>query len=225
MTASETALVTGAGSGIGRAVARRLAGRGASVALLDVSVKGLEETVSLIQEQGGTTTPLQTDVTVEAQVRVAVDAAVKRFGRLNTAVACAGVEVMGTIPEMDHADWDRVVAVNLTGVFHTARHAIPAMDSDKRQRRSLRSAPMPVFRAPPGFGAYCATKHGVIGLVRSLALDHGPQGIRCNTVCPGFVRTPMADRIFDDLSRRTSTLGLRPSRWVGSPSPGKSRTR
>lgn len=199
MTASETALVTGAGSGIGRAVARRLAGRGASVALLDVSVKGLEETVSLIQEQGGTTTPLQTDVTVEAQVRVAVDAAVKRFGRLNTAVACAGVEVMGTIPEMDHADWDRVLAVNLTGVFHTARHAIPAMDSDSGAAFVAISSDAGVQGAAE-FGAYCATKHGVIGLVRSLALDHGPQGIRCNAVCPGFVRTPMADRIFDDLS-------------------------
>lgn len=198
MTETETALVTGAGSGIGRAVALRLASRGATVALLDQSPDGLEETRSQISAEDGKALSLRTDVTDEAQVRVAVSSAVERFGALQTVVACAGIEVMGTIPEMEHSDWDRVLAVNLTGVFHTARHAIPAIGEGGGAFVAISSDAGTQGAAE--FGAYCATKHGVIGLVRSLALDHGPQGIRCNIVCPGFVETPMADRIFDGLS-------------------------
>lgn len=198
MSTQEVAIVTGAGSGIGRAVAERLAARGARVALVDRSVDGLEETRRSIDAAGGEALTIPGDVTEEAEVAAAVATTVDRFGPLRTAVACAGVEVMGTAPDMELGDWHKVIAVNLTGVFLTARHAIPALVQAGGGAFVAMSSDAGVQGAQ-GFAAYCASKHGVIGLVRSLALDHGPQGVRCNAVAPGFVHTPMADRIFDGL--------------------------
>jgi NAD(P)-dependent dehydrogenase (short-subunit alcohol dehydrogenase family) len=110
-------------------------------------------------------------------------------------------------------DWHKVIAVNLTGVFLTARHAIPVIAESGGGSFVAMSSDAGVQGAS-GFGAYCASKHGVIGLVRCLALDHGPQGVRCNAVCPGFVETPMAERIFAGTApeereawRRTVPLG------------------
>lgn len=198
MSDSEVIFLTGAGSGIGRASAFALADRGAALALFDLSEVGLAETAAALRDADADVFARAGDVSDPEAVERAVAEAETTLGPLSGAVACAGVEALGTIPEMDLADWHRVVSVNLTGVFHTARYAIPkivdagggpfvAMSSDAG------------IQGAAGFGAYCATKHGVIGLVKSLALDHGPQGVRCNAVCPGFVETPMADRIFADL--------------------------
>lgn len=192
---AEVAFITGAGSGIGRAVSVRLARRGALLALLDISADGLEETAVTIRETGGTALVLHGDVTDESQIEAAVFRAVRELGPLRTAVTCAGVEVMGTAPEMDITDWHKVIAVNLTGTFHTARHAIPAITAAGGGTFVAISSDAGVQGAQ-GFAAYCASKHGVIGLVRALALDHGPQGVRCNAVAPSFVETPMADRFF-----------------------------
>jgi meso-butanediol dehydrogenase / (S,S)-butanediol dehydrogenase / diacetyl reductase len=195
MSRREVAMVTGAGSGIGRATAARLASRGAVVALVDRDERGLEATVTLIADGGGTALAVASDVTDLDQVRSAVERVVSEFGSLRTVVACAGIEVVGTIPEMALEDWERVIAVNLTGVFHTARATIPRLVAAGGGAFVAVSSDAGVQGAA-GFGAYCASKHGVIGLIRSLALDHGPQGVRCNVVCPGFVETPMAERIF-----------------------------
>lgn len=195
MTASEVALVTGAGSGIGRATALRLAERGAAVALFDRDADGLAATAAAIRDDGGSALELSGDVSEEGDVAAAVERAVAELGPLRTVVACAGIEVTGTAPEMELADWHRVLAVNLTGVFLTARQAIPALVAAGGGSFVALSSDAGVQGAS-GFAAYCASKHGVIGLVRSLALDHGPEGVRCNVVCPGFVETPMADRLF-----------------------------
>jgi len=196
---SEVALVTGAGSGIGRATAIRLARRASAVVLLDLSEEGLAATASDIERDGGTALSARTDVSDENQVRAAIERAKTKFGPLRTVAACAGIEVLGTALEMDTADWHKVLAVNLTGVFHTARHAIPAILEAGGGAFVALSSDAGVQGAQ-GFAAYCASKHGVIGLVRCLALDHGAQGVRSNVVCPGFVETPMASRIFDGMS-------------------------
>lgn len=195
MTPPKNAFITGAGSGIGRAVASHLAERGTRVALFDRSADGLAETASAI----GADRPLliEGDVAREEDVAAAVQEATTQFGQLDAAVSCAGIEVMGLVPEMEIDDWHRVIAVNLTGTFLTARHTIPALESAGGGSFVAISSDAGVQGAS-GFGAYCASKHGVIGLVRSLALDHGPAGVRSNAVCPGFVETPMADRIFAD---------------------------
>jgi NAD(P)-dependent dehydrogenase (short-subunit alcohol dehydrogenase family) len=195
MNDSEVAFVTGAASGIGRATALRLASRGAAVGLFDHAADGLRETARLIRAAGGNVLEITGDVAVLDDVEAAVSRTSSELGSLRTVVGCAGVEVMGTIPDMAVDDWHKVIAVNLTGIFHTARAAIPRLVEAGGGALVAMSSDAGVQGAA-SFGAYCASKHGVIGLVRSLALDHGPQHVRCNAVCPGFVETPMAERIF-----------------------------
>lgn len=195
----EVALVTGAGSGIGRATAIRLARRASAVVLLDLSEEGLAATASEIERDGGTALCARTDVSDESQVRAAIQRATAQLGPLRIAAACAGIEVLGSALEVNIADWHKALAVNLTGVFHTARHAIASMLEVGSGAFVALSSDAGIQGAQ-GFAAYCASKHGVIGLVRCLALDHGAQGIRSNVVCPGFVETPMATRIFDGMS-------------------------
>jgi NAD(P)-dependent dehydrogenase (short-subunit alcohol dehydrogenase family) len=195
----EIAFITGAGSGMGRAIARRLAGRGAKLGLFDLSQAGLDETAALLGQDGAPDPVLFAgDVREEDELRAAVDATVEAEGGLSTAVACAGIEVMGKVADMDRADWDRVLGVNLTGVFNTARVTIPRLEEGEPGAFVAISSDAGLQGAPE-FAAYCATKHGVIGLVKTLALDHGPQGVRCNVVAPGLVDTPMMDRIMADL--------------------------
>lgn len=195
----ETALITGAGSGIGRAAALALAARGAAVGLLDVSAAGLADTAALVRSSGGRALELPGDVTSAEEVGAAVEATLAELGPLRTAVACAGVEQVGTVPETSLEEWRRTLDVNLTGVFLTAKHAIPLLERAPGEAAFVAVSSDAGVQGAAGFGAYCASKHGVIGLVRALALDHGPQGVRCNAVCPGFVDTPMSERIFGDL--------------------------
>lgn len=195
MSNPEVAFVTGAGSGIGRAVARRLAKRGAAVGLFDRAGEGLSETAATIRgDGGGAVLELIGDVSVEADLAAAVAATVAELGPLRAAVAAAGIELIGNTPSTTLDDWSRVIEVNLTGVFLTAKQAIPLLEGSKGTFTAIASDAG--IQGAQGFAAYCASKHGVIGLVRCLALDHGPAGVRSNVVCPGFVETPMADRIF-----------------------------
>jgi NAD(P)-dependent dehydrogenase (short-subunit alcohol dehydrogenase family) len=198
MSEAKTTFVTGAGSGIGRAAALRLAARGDSLALFDRSAEGLAESVAAIQAGGVGHTPIaivgdvgSDDVVAGAFVRTADE-----IGTLDAVVACAGIEVTGAIPDMAIEDWHRVLSVNLTGVFLTARHGIRAMRGGGGSFVAISSDGG--VQGSSDWGAYCATKHGVIGLVRCLALDHGREGIRANCVCPGLTRTPMADRVLAD---------------------------
>lgn len=197
---TEVAVVTGAGSGIGRAAALRLARRGAELLLFDKSSDGLHETAQAIADESTAQTVQVTgDVTREEDLQRAVDRAVTELGPLRTAVACAGIEVTGKATGMDSDDWHAALAVNLTGVFYTARHTVPKIIESGGGSFVAVSSDAGVQGAQD-FAAYCASKHGVVGLVRCLALDHGPEGVRCNTVAPGFVETPMAERIFAGLA-------------------------
>lgn len=199
MPSPEVAFVTGAGSGIGRASALRLAERG-PVALFDRSAEGLRETAAAIADAGGSSLEIVGDVTVEDEVATGIARTEAELGTLRAAVACAGIEVTGTVAEMPAADWHRVLAINLTGVFHTARHAVRAFEAAGGGAFVAISSDGGVQGASE-WGAYCATKHGVIGLIRCMALDHGPQGIRSNAVCPALTQTPMADRVLGEEDR------------------------
>lgn len=191
----DVAFVTGAASGIGAAVARRLAGKGAAVGLFDVSPAGVEAAAAAIAVDGGRAIPFQGDVSDDCAVGDAMAATVSAFGPLTTAVSCAGIAVTGTVNDLSLAQWQHTLNVNLTGVFVTARHAIPRLVEAGGGAFTAISSDAGIVGAE-GFAAYCASKHGVVGLIRCLALDHGPQGVRANAVCPSFVETPMADRIF-----------------------------
>jgi meso-butanediol dehydrogenase / (S,S)-butanediol dehydrogenase / diacetyl reductase len=194
-----SALVTGAASGIGRATAIRLAQSGVAVAALDRDAAAVGGVVEEVQASGGKAVGHVVDVTDAEGLRAAIGSAIAEFGRLDAAAACAGIEVTGTIETMSDADWARAIAVNLTGVMLTARFALPAMVAAGGGAFVAMGSDLGVQGAPD-WTPYAVSKHGVVGLIRCLALDYGPKGVRSNVVCPSFVRTPMADRILTGVS-------------------------
>jgi meso-butanediol dehydrogenase / (S,S)-butanediol dehydrogenase / diacetyl reductase len=172
---SKVALVTGASSGIGAASARLLAVEGATVVGLDLAGDGADV--------------LATDVTDPASVRAAVDTVIARHGRLDVAVNCAGIMRFGRIEELDFADWQRHLAVNLTGPFLVSQAAIPHLLETKGSIVSVAS--IAGVKGQAYTSAYCASKGGVVLLTKSLALELASRGVRVNCVCPGGVETPL----------------------------------
>lgn len=185
------AIVTGAGSGMGRAMARLFADEGARVIVADVDGARAEETVKQIEAgHAGAAKALTVDVRRAGDCQRMIDIALESFGRLDILVNNAGVSLWTTIDETSEADWDRVLDTNLKGVFLGCKAAIPAM------RRTgggsiVNIASMAGLQALPRHFAYCAAKAGLIHMTRSLAADHGHEGIRINCICPGAILTPL----------------------------------
>ncbi len=182
------ALVTGAASGIGRSTAVLLAERGAAVACLDVNAAGLDETAAAIGEHA---VPIPCDVTDLAAVEAAVSQAAAELGGLDAVANVAGVgDFTGDVAEIAPEEWARVLAINLNGPFHVSRAAIPhlrAAGGGAIVNVSSQFGLVGCLASP----AYCASKAGLIGLTRAMAIDHTSEGIRVNCVCPGPVDTPM----------------------------------
>ena len=189
-----TVLITGSGNGIGRATALELARRGYAVGGVDRDDAGAAETAKMIRENGGAGFAQQGDVADPDSLRDAVDTAVGEWGYLSCAVACAGVEVVGSVLDLEAEQWARSLTVNATGVFNLAKAAMPQLISERGAFVAIASDAG--TQGAQGYAAYAAAKHAVVGLVKSMALDHGHQGVRSNVVCPAFVETAMADRIF-----------------------------
>jgi NAD(P)-dependent dehydrogenase (short-subunit alcohol dehydrogenase family) len=187
-------VVTGGGSGIGRSVAERFADERAHVAILDIDFQAAE-TVARSERMNGRARAWECDVTNEEAVRKTFLAVERHFGAgMNVLVANAGIEgPVGFLPDIELEDWERVVTVNLTGQFLCAKYAIPAM---KKQRGGsiIFTASNSSFTVNPKWGAYTATKGAVLMLARSLAVDHAPDNIRVNCVCPGAIDTPLLHR-------------------------------
>ena len=186
------ALVTGGGSGIGQAAARRLAAEGAAVAVVDVRLDAAEETVGKVAADGGTAIAVEADVTQAGQVEAAVAAAVERLGRLDVLYNNAGVNSTGSIVDADEADWDRCLAVNLKSTFLCSRAAVPHLEGGGA---IVNQGSVAALVGVANFAAYCAAKGAVVALTRSMAVDLAPRGIRVNVLCPGTVLTPLMESL------------------------------
>jgi 3-hydroxybutyrate dehydrogenase len=197
------ALVTGAASGIGKAIARRFAQAGARVVIADL---GLEAATATAREIGSEKQALAVamDVTDEAQVNDGVARAVAAFGGVDVLVSNAGIQIVHPLEEFSYAEWKKMMAIHLDGAFLTTRACLPHMYKAGRgsliYMGSVHSKLASVLKAP-----YVTAKHGLIGLAKTMAKEGAAHGVRANVICPGFVRTPLVEKQIPEQSR---SLGI-----------------
>ncbi|WP_344113670.1 SDR family NAD(P)-dependent oxidoreductase [Kribbella alba] len=186
------ALITGAGSGIGRAAAELFAAEGAAVAVVDLVTEAAEETVGKITAGGGRAVALAANVAVAEEVESAVARAVGELGRLDVVYNNAGVNSSGSVADATEDDWDRCFAVNAKGTFLCSRAAVPYLES-AGGGAIVNQGSVAGLVAVPNFAAYCAAKGAVVALTRSMAIDLAARRIRVNAICPGTVFTPLME--------------------------------
>lgn len=199
---SKVALVTGGGSGIGEAIAKRLASEGAKVVVTDIKLEAAQRVVDEIAATGGTAAPIEADSSKPADAQKVVAFARDTYGALHYAVNNAGI---GGAPhrtaDVPVEEWDAVVAVNLSGVMYGMREQISAMLDAPRESAIVNIASIHGMVAAPRSSAYTATKHGVVGLTKNAAVEYGPEGLRINAIGPGYILTPLLEQNLDQEAR------------------------
>jgi len=201
----KVAVVTGAASGIGRAIATAFAAEGATVAIADLDQGAADAAARAIDPTGAFAVGVAMDVTDEAAVDSGIDAVAARFGGIDILVSNAGIQIVGAIDTLAFADWRKLLAIHLDGSFLTTRAALRHMYAQGRggsviYMGSVHSKEASVLKAP-----YVTAKHGLIGLAKVVAKEGAKHGVRSNVICPGFVRTPLVDR---QIPEQAAALGM-----------------
>lgn len=221
MLDGKMALVTGGGSGIGRATAVAMAREGARVAVSDLSRDGIEATVGLINSAGSQSIAIAGDVTEESEVASMVARTVSAFGRIDCAFNNAGIAARSVGPagqrlhELTHASVDKMLSVNLMGVFLCLKHEIIQMLAQGGGGAIVNTSSIAGLIGLATSGHYVAAKHGVVGLTKTAALEYAKDGIRVNSVNPGYIQTPMTDETMK--TRFDEIMAKVPVRRLGQP--------
>lgn len=213
----QSAIVTGAASGIGREIAHVLANAGARVAIADLNLGGAQAVADEIDGNGGTAMAVAMDVTSEDAVNAGVAKVVGAYGTVDILVSNAGIQIVNPIEQYAFADWKKMLAIHLDGAFLTTRAVLPHMYADdgnggSRGGTVIYTGSVHSHEASPLKSAYVTAKHGLLGLARVLAKEGGRHGVRANVVCPGFVRTPLVDKQIPEQARE---LGISEDDVVG----------
>jgi len=209
--------VTGAGSGIGRAAARLFAQEGGRVVVVDQDENEAQATVTSIREAGGEALAVGADVSREADCRGMVERALAAYGRLHVAFNNAGIGASGfAVADEEEVTWSRLIDVNLKGIFLAMKYEIPAMVG-AGGGAIVNTASVAGLVGERGIGAYSASKHGVVGLTRTAALDYIGQGVRINAVCPGATRTRILANWFQDPKVESFILSRHPIGRIAEP--------
>ncbi len=213
---NQVAIVTGSGQGIGRGIAQQLAAEGAKVVIATIIEEQGEETQSLIQEAGGEALCIQTDVSNKDSVKSMVDETMSHYGQINTLVNNAGITVFKHIFEASLEDWERLININLRGVFLCSKYAGIEMQTQGGSIINISSNH--ALATIPNAEMYAASKGGINAMTRAMALSLGPNGIRVNAIMPGFTRTPHYYQwLGDKPDIEKEVIGLHPSDNLVSP--------
>jgi dihydroanticapsin dehydrogenase len=211
----KTAVITGAGSGIGMASAYALAREGARVAILDSSEEAGRRTANALTAQKSDAAFYPVDVSSEEQVRAAISQVITRFGRIDILHNNAGIATRHPVAEQDEQGWQTCMDVNLKGIFLCAKHVIPHMLAHGGS--IVNTSSVTGIVGVRNRAVYSATKGAVVALTKNMALDYAQYQIRVNCVCPGFTRTPMADALLQDPSKEKRLVDMHPLGRLGTP--------
>ena len=190
----KVALITGAASGIGKAIARLYATEGAKVAICDVNQKAADATAAEINAAGGSAIVVAMDVTDETAVDAGTAKVVETFGALDILISNAGIQIINPIDKFSYADWKKLLAIHLDGGFLTTRAAVRQMYQNNRGGTVIYMGSVHSHEASKLKAPYVAAKHGLLGLARTLAKEGAEHNVRSHVICPGFVRTPLVEK-------------------------------
>ena len=200
----KVAIVTGAASGIGKAIAEIYAREGARVAIADMNMAAATAAADELKAKGTSAMPLAMDVTDESQVNAGVAAVVEAWGEVDILVSNAGIQIVHPLEEFTYAEWKKMIAIHLDGAFLTTKACLPHMYAKGSgsiiYMGSVHSKEASMLKSP-----YVAAKHGLIGLAKVIAKEGGRKGVRANVICPGFVRTPLVDK---QIPEQAEKLGM-----------------
>jgi 3-hydroxybutyrate dehydrogenase len=200
----QVAIVTGAASGIGRAIAEKYASEGAKIAIADLNLDAANATAAEIKAAGGQAMGVMMNVTSEDEVNAGIAATMKAYGRIDVLVSNAGIQIVDPLESFSYADWKKLMAIHVDGAFLTTKACLPHMYKAGRgsviYMGSVHSKEASLLKAP-----YVTAKHGLIGLCKVVAKEGAAHGVRANVICPGFVRTPLVDK---QIPEQAKALGI-----------------